>query len=48
MNDASEIIKAAALPESESEIDPPQIAGASVIGSDSDSGRAAEIGRAHV
>jgi ACS family hexuronate transporter-like MFS transporter len=33
MNDASEIIKAAALPESESEIDPPQIAGASVIGS---------------
>ena len=33
MNDASEIIKAAALPETESEIDPPQIAGASVIGS---------------
>ena len=33
MNDASEVVKASALPKSESEIAPPEIAGASVIGS---------------
>src|SRR6266576_1612114 len=33
MNDASEIIKASAVPKSKSEIAPPQAAGASVIGS---------------
>ncbi len=33
MNDAGEVVKASALPKSESEIAPPEIAGASVIGS---------------